>query len=563
MSARSAAMIASASIALCAAAPADGEAVRGVRSADVAPIAVRGGVLMVPLEAERGGDSWPQVIELEPIVGDPIPGMVAWVHPAAPSPDRHWTGDPRGLAVRVVEPTDDSAAPASGGPFLLAPLPHEGGGPLRMGAQTLHPRWRDHANPPARVNWPARESLELTLAPDRPDPDSPFEYWRWVLLAQRLGLEPPPNHGYGPAGQLVAMHYAEMWKLGLARLAEVDPVVSRRCRDLLTEICHDGPRPFAAWVIDPADVGGLLALLLNFERPAEQIAEAAREWADYRDVIVLRSGSPRPGHVAVAVANPLGEPIGVRFQWVGERRLAAAATLEPGRLTRVVIPEPVGGPPGTGADLGRREAEVQVLIMDAAGRQRRLTFRVGNLPARPPGFAFTALRRPMTLAEAEAGWQPALPPQRATTAQFRKISGRWELFIECRRPDRSQPSGDLMAVGGVQDVRGVEAITVLIGDLDTGPILTVPETGWHRIFRGDHDGTLEVHRRSYHDRWFCRVVLPGSWLTESSGRTVRIGLVRTHGDGPQVETAPYATLPWHTEPGRAPLSLDTWDDLSP
>jgi hypothetical protein len=353
-----------------------------------------------------------------------------------------------------------------------------------------------------------------------------------------------------------------MWKLGLVHLAGIDAATSRRCRDLLTEICRDGAQAFAAWVIDPANVGGLLALLLNFDRPDAQIVEAAREWADYQDVLVMRTGSPRPGHVAMAIANPLGEPIPVRFQWVGERRLAAATTLEPGRLTRVVVPEPAGKPPGDRTDLGRSAAGVQVLLMDTAGRQRRMTFRVGNLPARPPGFAFTALRQPMTLAEAEAGWQPALPPQRSTTAQFRKISGRWELFVECRRPDRSQPSRDLMAVGSVQDVRGVEAITLLFGDVDEGPVLTIPETGWHRVFRSDHDGTLEVHRRSYHDRWFCRVVVPGSWLREAGGRAVRIGLVRTHGDGPELETAPYATLPWYTDPGRAPISLDTWDDLS-
>jgi hypothetical protein len=187
---------------------------------------------------------------------------------------------------------------------------------------------------------------------------------------------------------------------------------------------------------------------------------------------------------------------------------------------------------------------------------------VGRLPARPPGFAFTPLRPPMTLAEAEAGWQRGLLPQRATTAQLRKIGGRWEVFLDCGRPERYQHSRDLMAVSGVQDLQGVEAVTLLLGGIDSGPILTVPETGWHRIFRGDHDGTLEVHRRSYHDRWFCRVVLPESWLPESGDAVLRIGVIRTHGDGPELETAPYPTLPWRTEPGRAPIDLETWDDLA-
>jgi hypothetical protein len=199
--------------------------------------------------------------------------------------------------------------------------------------------------------------------------------------------------------------------------------------------------------------------------------------------------------------------------------------------------------------------------MDAAGRQRRLTFRVGDLPAGPPGFAFTPLRPPLTLAEAQAGWQRALPADRSTTARFRRLNRRWELFVECRRPDPSEPSRDPVTISGVEDARGVEAVAVLLGRGSTGVGLTVPETGWHSIFRGDHDRTLEVHRRSYQDRWFCRIVLPDRWLQEAGEGPARIGLVRTHGDSESVETAPYPVLPWRLEPGRADISLDTWDDL--
>jgi hypothetical protein len=118
-----------------------------------------------------------------------------------------------------------------------------------------------------------------------------------------------------------------------------------------------------------------------------------------------------------------------------------------------------------------------------------------------------------------------------------------------------------MTVATLQDTPGVEAVTILLGGGPSGLILTVPENGWHRIFRGDHDGTLEVHRRSYHDRWFCRIVIPDRSLRESGEGPARIGLVRTHGDGEAVETAPYPTLPWRLEPGRAAVSLDAWDDL--
>jgi hypothetical protein len=263
----------------------------------------------------------------------------------------------------------------------------------------------------------------------------------------------------------------------------------------------------------------------------------------------------------VAIANPLYEPISVRFMWLGSKRIAAAATIEPGKLTRVFVKAPPAREtPGT-TDLSRREAEVQVLVMDTAGRQRRLTFRVGDLPVRPPGFVFTPLRPPLTLAEAQAGWQRQLPADRSTTAQLRMLNRRWELFIECRRPQEAQTLRDPPSVAGADDPPATEAVTVFLGGEWTGIGLTVPETGWHSMIRGDHDGTLEVHRRSYHDRWFCRIVIPDHWLNGANNGPARIGIVRTHGDGRSIETAPYPTLPWQFDPGRANINLEAWDDL--
>jgi hypothetical protein len=538
------------------------EPVQGVRCRITEPIAVRGGVLMVPLEAERDGDGWPQTLDLVPIGGDPNPGVVAWVHPAAPSAGRRWTDDPRGLAVRMIEPTDDTSVGGTGSPYLLARLPREGGGPLRIGKQTLHPRWRNQVTRIRRSGWPATGALELTSAPDRPDPDSPFEYWRWVLLADRLGLEPPASKAYGAVAGLLAEHDAGLWQLGLARLSVRDPDVSKRCRDLLTRICLDGEQPLAAWVIDPVSSSGLLAILLNFERPDFEIVEAAHEWVDLQDVIVMRVPPPEPGLAGVGIINPLDEPISVRFMWLGSKRIAAAATIKPGELTRVYVKAPTALQTSGSTDLGRRGAEVQVLMMDASGRQRRLTFRVGDLSVRPPGFVFTPLRPPLTLAEAQAGWVRPLSADRSTTAQLRKLNRRWELFIECRRPQGAEPSRGAASVAGVQDTLGVEAVTVFLGGEWTGVSLTVPETGWHSMIRGDHDGTLEVHRRSYQDQWFCRIVLPDPWLDGADKGPARVGIVRTHGDGESFETTPYPTLPWQLEPGRADIRLDTWDDLS-
>ena len=54
-----------------------------------------------------------------------IPGVVAWVYAQSPDRDPAWTADPRGLAVRVIQPDDDSAQ-GDGVPYLIAWLPADG-----------------------------------------------------------------------------------------------------------------------------------------------------------------------------------------------------------------------------------------------------------------------------------------------------------------------------------------------------------------------------------------------------------------------------------------------------
>ena len=291
---------------------AHGGPVKGVRSEVLDPIAVRGGVLMVPLGAERAGDGWPRTLELA-VGGRPIAGVVAWVHRADPVGIRGWTHDPRGLAVRGIDPGDDTAVLGSGAPYLLARLPRDGAGPMQLGRQTLHPRWRD---PPA-TTWPPPRALDLTSGPDRPDPESPFEYWRWVLLAERLGREAPPTGAYGGFGSPMAEHYAGLWRLGLARLSRVQPDLAVRCRDVLTETCLDGEQPFAVWIVDPLVVGRLLAVLIDFGRGDDELVEAAGEWIELQDLLMVRVASSDPGRPVVAVANPFRESVFVRFTWLG------------------------------------------------------------------------------------------------------------------------------------------------------------------------------------------------------------------------------------------------------
>jgi hypothetical protein len=114
-------------------------------------------------------------------------------------------------------------------------------------------------------------------------------------------------------------------------------------------------------------------------------------------------------------------------------------------------------------------------------------------------------------------------------------------------------------------MRGHEAVSILVGpDEEADVVLTVPERGEHRLFRGYSHGTLEVHRRSYADRWYCRIVLPNEWLTPGdadSPMQIRFGCVRTHGDSMAMETAPFTGVPWRQRTGRVHVQIDRWTQL--
>src|SRR5436190_11353486 len=188
------------------------DSVKNVRSRIEQPLAIHGGVLLLPLVADKPGNNWPQSIELTLPDHQVIEAQVAWIAESSPRVIRRWTDDSRNLTIRAVQPEDDtSTIDTTGGigPYLLARLPARGDGEIHLGKQKLKPYWRNLPSMPAlQVD---QQSLELTEAPDRPDPDSPFEYWRWILLAERLGMGAPPPTG-SEFEQLIARHYAELWR---------------------------------------------------------------------------------------------------------------------------------------------------------------------------------------------------------------------------------------------------------------------------------------------------------------------------------------------------------------
>lgn len=580
------------------------EPVRGIMSKNTQPVAPRGGVLMIPLSAEQHGTNWPATIELIATGANPpkvLTGFVAWMvaSPAPHSADRRWTADPRGLRIRDIQPEDDSTTVAGDpllGPYLLARVPHDLTGQLRLDRQVLQPDWRDVPN--SRIDEIAaltvqRPDLPLTDGPDRPDPYSPFEYWRWALLAERLEMTPPTPPQHTEVERLAAEHFASVWRVGFDRLSKQSPRVAEQCRNLLTQTCIDRRQPFAAWIADPARAGALLARLLDFRRGETAILSDAVDWIDQQPALMLWPEADSGERVRLAVCTTRSEPVVATMRWTeqstgGERPPPPVAVqIEPGVLMQVSIDRaPLPKPRAIGL-AAPPEPQVQTLQIEAAGQVTEVSFGPRVMHAKPPGVFFRALTPPLTLLEAQWRQQRAVPEDHATFAHVRRLGGRWELFIECRRVqyvgrENATPPSLPETVLSFDDLRGVQAITILLGDDErlvnreaasgqatteriarTGPViwLTIPETGFWKLVQGHNDGTLQIHRMSYSDRWLCRIVLPEAWFSAAETSPALLGFIRSHDDSEQLETAPNLCPPWRIWPTRAAINLDQWDDL--
>ncbi|UCD73835.1 MAG: hypothetical protein JSV91_08545 [Phycisphaerales bacterium] len=568
------------------------EAIGPLRSTAERPFATRGGVLMLPLAAASDGFDWPDSAELTLADGSVIEGTIAWIHPRLIPAERYWTEEPRRLGVRPIRPADDTSIPASGRSVLLARLPVNGYGSITFFRQQLNPVWLDRpASSTPRPAADGRQMLTLTTAPDLPDPASPFAYWRWVLLARRLGAQPPPSDSYGEVGRMLAEHEADLWQTGFDRLEANSPGVAGRCLHTLTATCRDDSSPtgcFAAWQIDPAQAAALLAILLDFTRDDREMADDALAWANDRDALLLWTEAGHQSEVRLALANPTREVLVARFTWLSIfDDIPIAAQLDPAELSRVAIDRPAASQPAGVGLPAPPDALSQVLLVEIGNRSRQLRFGPPVAVARPPGAFFHTLMPTLRLFEVRARLQEPPLPQRATFVHLRKRQQRWEIFFECLRPlhDALLTSAPEDEGGGQmpheddatqladcpdwKQTASIEAVTLIIGPEEEqgGPsvVLTVPETGWHRLFVGSNDGTMQIHRRSYPDRWLCRIVLPDAWLFDPADpeAPLLLGAMRTHGDCDLIQTAPNPAVPWRARPTREAINLTQWDSPPP
>ncbi len=552
---------------LCVSSIAGAAQVQGIQLANNAPLAVRSGVLMAPLVAAQPGTDWPESLRLTFDDNRSIDATVAWLQPGVSSEVRKWTDDPRYITARPIESTDDSSKPQTGSPILLARMPAMGTGNIRLGKQTVQPIWFNAVEPPEVID-PELRRLPIREAADLPDPDAPLEHWRWIVMADALAMTAPDTQRFNPIDAMLAQHQADLWRIGLNRLRSIDQKLAERCTVMLISTGFDRDHRFATWVTDPVSLDALLRVLLQTNQPAAMVAAKVQAWMDAQRPVLMWPVALYGETVELALVNRLNRAVTVDLAWQQSSAPPEQLHLAPGVLSRLVLERPQSAARGIGLPTIEQPTLVVLRVSVARMPVGSLTFPPATILAKPPGIFVTALFPALTLADVERVRQAPVDQQLATTAHIRRLSRQWEIFIDCKRPasSRSNRPPAIGMVNTLEDLRGIDAITILIGrdQMTNEPpiVLAIPETGWWRLLRGRQDGALQIHRRSFDDRWYCRVVLPDTWVQSlMEDDALLLGLVRSHAQSQSLETAPNRCVPWRMQPGQLRIDLSQWDDL--
>lgn len=470
--------------------------------------------------------------------------------------------------------------------------------------------------------------LTRESAPDLPDPEDPADYWRWVLLADEIGWRPPPPPG-DARSRMLAEHGAARWRMGLARIGARHPGVASAVRDAVTlrvdairsdgsryaepprrtdltprpgvrpivqADAHDPPARLAAWQTDTRELDRVLGWMLDESRDVSRLAEPLLAWTESAEPLLVwkaASGPTGRASVDVHVLNRSVSPRRIRVAWEDTAQDRRELSIPPRSVRRITMRRPAARDADRDASLpataapptprpGSPTAMVPpptvepalvssgpdaLLIEDLNGRTWRVVFEGPWIVARPPGVDLTP-RPAVTLADVAAGRQadPFAAIGASADLRLRRRAGRWELFVECRRPP-VRPAGETDAelatappeVASVDGGAAEDRVRVAIGPFAGEMLIEIPETG--PVVMLGPDGTrttaTAVIRRSWPDRWYARVPLPAE-LTRDGFLTVAAW--RTVGAAPAAATAPGPVPGWRRDPGRIHVDLGGWDD---
>jgi len=541
------------------------------------PVAVRGGVVAVEIEPADARSPmadparWPESLQAKCDDGTVVDAVLGVITPAPARPVPSWTTPSDDLV--VLTPSAFAAAIASGtisGEAIVVALIRfdaAHAGPFDLAGSRVAPKWFD-----ADASVTIGESAEgkgddagagsgtpsSAGADDRPDRESPGEYWRWVLLAQELEHPCESPWWTGPAA-LYAQHRAELWCAGLARLRGVSASVATELRERLTARVRDPQRPdahvqVAAWVAQPSELTALLAILLDTQRTPETSMRAALGWLESRSPLTIWIESDAGGAVTLAAANPMPEEIVLRCAWLEAPKEAQVALLVPAHQVarmRVERPFEATAPPSgrSRSEHAERWRSGLTLRLEAGAWRGRVIVGPGVFSVRPPGLGFSTFVPSLTLVSAQSQRMDRMPSQWSTTASVRRLAGRWEIFIECLAPI----------------VVADDLVEVTIGDPLEIPVrFTVNDGGTITMIEGVRPTDLVAHARRHAYRWRVRIELPESWIPKSTlgdpERAIQIAMERRPGPAQGRQTAVLSVPSWRPPPPiRADLS--SWIEM--
>ena len=500
------------------------------------PVAIRGSELVIPLGVNSRPVTWPRTFPAR-VGGRKVDATLCWLVPNF-SAAGSWT--------RPAQPVDVQDAMIGnelegiGRPVAILPVPVNGGGGSRQTGVQVRSR---SSIDPSPLTGPPLEIPSVDASPSRSDP---FEYFRWVLMAELAGATPPDPVGNALARR-VAHSIAMEWRSGLSRIAAESPGVAAEIRERLVALVKDSMRPFndqeiAAWITGARDLTTLRSILTDQVRTDREAMQAGLAWLDSQPAFQAWFESTAGDQVRIAVMNPTDGELILSSRWLGAAGAPIGMALPPRSLTRHTIARPVLEPDAEAPlneQLTLENERGQVLRLDAGRRA---------FPVRPPGAIFEPVLFPLALAQVSGGFRDAAPGLETTSAVLRRRFDRWELFVECFRP--RPESADRLLIQFGDPLRPVAVLEV------------GPDGGW-QIRRGSEERTLQVGVRTFEDRWRCQVILPEPWLVEAitsdSGGAVLIGL-RRDGPGDLRQFAGLASPPWRSDIASMAFDLTSWED---
>ncbi len=532
-------------------------------------LAPRGGVMMIPVERISTRETWSEKISV-PLILDSgkkvdLDGHIAWMEPLQHETDANWSRPQSAMRIRSIRDTDRAdlreRMRTGAGARLLVTLPADGSGSIRIGRRLIPLQWMDlpESMPSISVGGSQRSGeLEVVEAYDRPSSSNALEWWRWELLAERLGMTPPAPQFDSIVETLAARHATAVWRIAMTRLNEASRGVAAKCRDLLTETCMDGEVPIAAWVTNPNSINNLIQILLNPNQDDENISKTALGWADEQISQFTWIKQPYGEQVNVQIANPGHQKVLTELVWSSGDDVPLGIRLKPYDVTGINVER---APSTMTAPFSRMDI-LNIVLKDHVQK-----FSLGDdvISARPPGPTLGPFTPPLTLGSVRTREAPKTAPDRVSWIQLRRIKDSWELYLECLMPESTSGPGREYPedLDELDDLRGIEAITLLLGrsgmdrEWPEHCIVITPDDGWRRYLGSDADAP-DVGIRKQEDRWLASMTIPASWLPTGQD-VLKIAAIRTHLGDDSFETTPTPCVPWDLDPQPAYIDLESWD----